>query len=233
LNKYYHALTLGRESKSILNITWKEAFSTRSFTLKFVIGWILLITILSVYPYFFAYIQERQGVQIDDWLLAAIPPVDFSGLVFGVIAVTTLIGLFRTLQHPYLFLVLLWGYIFLNISRVITILLVPLEPPVGLMPMTDPLAFPFYGQGGSINKDLFYSGHTGTIFLLYLVLQKKWEKQIALVFTILIGVLLLVQHIHYTIDVLCAPLFVYLLYIWAKRFSHYKIQERHLSKNKD
>jgi hypothetical protein len=225
-------LTIGKESKSILNISWREAFSTKSFTIKFVVGWILLLTILGLYPYYFAYIQARPGTQLNDWLLAAIPAVDFSGLVFGIIAVTTLLGLFRTLQSPYLFLVLLWGYLFLNISRVITIFLVPLEPPIGLMPMTDPLAFPFYGQGGNINKDLFYSGHTGTIFLLYLVLQKKWEKRVALAFTVLIGVLLLVQHIHYTVDVLCAPVFVYFLYIWAKKLAHYHIHENHLTKNK-
>ena len=223
-------LTIGRESKSILKITWKEAFLTKSFTIKFVFGWVLLISILSVYPYYFAYIQSRQGTVLQDWLLALIPSTDLSDLVLGIIVVTTLLGLFRTLQSPYLFLILLWGYLFLNISRIISIYLVPLEPPIGLMPMTDPLAFPFYGQGGKINKDLFYSGHTGTIFLLYLVLQKKWEKRVALIFTVLIGALLLVQHIHYTVDVICAPVFVYFLYIAAKRFALSDVRENHLIK---
>ena len=231
MNKFLLMLTIGKESKSILNITWREAFSTKNFTVKFVIGWILLISILSIYPYYFAYIQNRPGYPLRDPLLELIPSIDLSNFVFGVIAVTTLLGLFRTLQSPYLFIVLLWGYIFLNISRIITIYLVPLEPPVGLMPMTDPLAFPFYGQGGNINKDLFYSGHTGTMFLLYLVLQKKWEKRVALACTVIIGILLLVHQINYIIYFFFAPGIVYFLYIWARKFSHSQVQENHLLKN--
>jgi len=48
-------------------------------------------------------------------------------------------------------------------------------------------------------------------------LRKKREKLIALIATLSVGVLLLVQHIHYTIDVVIAPLFVYIVYVLAKR----------------
>jgi hypothetical protein len=200
-------------------LTWKESWKTNSFKAKLIGGVILLFTILGLYPYFFAFIQEREGPVLNDWLLASIPTVDVSTLVLALISITTILGLFRTLQSPYLFLVLLWGYNLMSLSRVITITLVPLSPPIGLTPMTDPLAFPFYGQGGNITKDLFYSGHTGTIFLLYLVLKKKWERRVALASTFLIGILLLLQHIHYTIDVVAAPFFVYCLYLLAKEIS--------------
>jgi hypothetical protein len=203
------------------NIKWKQAWKSNAFRVKLIGGSILLLTILALYPHFFAFIQKRNGPVLDDWLLASLPSIDVSTLVLALILITTVLGLFRTLQSPYLFLVLLWGYNLMSISRVVTITLVPIDPPMGLTPMTDPLAFPFYGQGGNITKDLFYSGHTGTIFLLYLVLQKKWEKRIALVSTFCIGILLLLQHIHYTIDVVSAPFFVYCFYLLAKEISAY------------
>jgi len=69
----------------------------------------------------------------------------------------------------------------------------------------------FYG-GKFLTKDLFFSGHTSIQFLSFLCLQKKSDKVLALISTILVASLVLVQHVHYTIDVLAAPLFTWLSY---------------------
>ncbi|HEX3386290.1 MAG TPA: phosphatase PAP2-related protein, partial [Mucilaginibacter sp.] len=61
-------------------------------------------------------------------------------------------------------------------------------------------------------KDLFFSGHTSTMVLIYLCLQKRTDKLIALIAAFAVACLLLVQHIHYTIDVLAAPVVVYPCY---------------------
>ena len=203
-------------TQKILELSWKNAWSRAGFRKMFVSGIVMLSAILLFYPYFFEFVQNRKGVVLHDWLLAYLPSLDVSGYIFFLICITVLLGLFRSLQSPYLFLIFLWGYILLNLSRLVTIALVPLEPPIGLLALADPIAFPFYGQQG-ITKDLFYSGHTGTLFLIYFIVQNKWEKLLVLICTILIGFLLLIQHIHYTIDVIAAPLFVYGIYVLAKR----------------
>ncbi|MFX7751990.1 phosphatase PAP2-related protein, partial [Acinetobacter baumannii] len=91
----------------------------------------------------------------------------------------------------------------------ITISLVPLNPPQGLIPLIDPLTNIFYG-GKFISKDLFYSGHTATLFLMSLCLQKQSEKILALIASIAVAVMVLIQHVHYSIDVLAAFPFAYL-----------------------
>lgn len=208
-----------KERNIVLPLKWSSAWTDAGFTVKFVAGAVILALILTCYPYFFAFIQNRQGLLVNDVVLASIPPTDVSGVILTLICITTFLGLFRTLQTPSLFLVFLWGYVFMSLSRMITISLFPLEPPIGLIPLADPIAFPFYGHkaNGLITKDLFYSGHTGATFLIYLVLVKKWEKLFALCATIAVGLLLMIQHVHYTIDVLVAPFFVYLLYLLAKK----------------
>ena len=83
-----------------------------------------------------------------------------------------------------------------------TITLFPLEPPAGLIGLVDPLSNFFYGHDKFITKDLFFSGHTSTMFLLYFCLVKPVDKRIALLVTVLVACLLLVQHVHYSVDIL-------------------------------
>ena len=72
-----------------------------------------------------------------------------------------------------------------------------------------------------ITHDLFFSGHTTTVFLVFLCLKKKWDRIYVLTASIVLGMLLLAQHVHYTIDVLAAPVFTYAVYrlmlIFTKR----------------
>ena len=207
-------------SRYKLDINWKTAWASPSFRCMFLSGLVLLTIVLFFYPYFFDFVQHRKGVVLNDWILAVLPSVDVSAFIFTLICITVLLGLFRSLQSPYLFLIFLWGYLLINLSRLVTITLVPLEPPIGLMSLADPIAFPFYGQQG-ITKDLFYSGHTATLFLVFLVVRKKWEKALTLACTILIAISLLIQHIHYTLDVLSAPFFVFGIYVLSKRIVLY------------
>ena len=130
-------------------------------------------------------------------------------------AVLTLI---RCIQQPSIFLMFLWGFILLSFSRMISIIAVPLNPPDNLLELIDPISNTFYGSK-FVTKDLFYSGHTATQFLMFLCLKNKLDKLATLISTFLIGALVLVQHIHYTIDVLAAPLLTYLVFILVKKIT--------------
>ncbi len=121
----------------------------------------------------------------------------------------------NALIDPNIFILFLWSFIFLTISRLLTIYFVPLNPPNDLIPLVDPISNRFYG-GGFVTKDLFYSGHTSTQFLMFLCFKNKNLKLAALLSTIAIGILVLIQHIHYTIDVISAPLFAYAVFVIAK-----------------
>jgi membrane-associated phospholipid phosphatase len=69
-----------------------------------------------------------------------------------------------------------------------------------------------------MTKDLFFSGHTATVFLLFLNSQTKLWKNVFLTLTILVGFCVLIQHVHYTVDVIAAPFFGYGAFVIARGF---------------
>lgn len=115
----------------------------------------------------------------------------------------------RAAQNPQLFLIYVWSYFLLLIMRVLTIALVPLDPPAGLIPLVDPVSNFFYGEK-FVTRDLFFSGHTSAVFLMFLCLKSKTDKLMGLIATIVVGFLLMVQHVHYSMDVFGALVFAWI-----------------------
>lgn len=106
--------------------------------------------------------------------------------------------------------------------------LVPLDPPIGIIPLRDPFVEGFFYDDKVLVKDLFFSGHTSNMVLLTLFMDIKWLKNILILASIIVGYLLLVQHVHYAIDVFAAPFFAYLAYRLSTKWSKYLVQRFHL-----
>jgi membrane-associated phospholipid phosphatase len=97
------------------------------------------------------------------------------------------------------------------IFRAIAMYITPFEAPVTLLPLNDPFV-QLFGQGNILEKDLFFSGHTATLFLLFLLMEKRILKVAFLIFTLVVGISVILQHVHYSIDVFAAPFFAYTSY---------------------
>jgi membrane-associated phospholipid phosphatase len=192
-------------------VFWADAWANKSFKIKFFVGLFLVAVTLSLYPLFFDYIEQRNGIVLNDFFLQKLPAKNVSIPVFSIIWGMGALMVYRIFRSPRIAINTIWCFLFIAISRVASISLCHLNPPVDLIPLVDPLSNTFYG-GKFITKDLFYSGHTATQFLMFLCLEKKSDKFFALISTILIGILVLIQHVHYTLDVVTAPLFAYLCF---------------------
>jgi membrane-associated phospholipid phosphatase len=203
-------------------ISWSEAWQHRSFRNKTFVALVLVAIILFLLPSFFALIEKREGMVLQDFVLDRIPAMDVSIPTFIIIWSVVLLVIYRIYQNPTLFLVFIYGFILMCITRVLTISLLPLNPPPGLIALNDPITNIVYGgKGIFITKDLFYSGHTGNMFLFFLCLQAKWDKIIALAASFLVAFLVMVQHIHYSIDVIAAFIFTYFIYLGAKKVAFF------------
>jgi hypothetical protein len=205
-------------NQSEIKKVWRDAISDSFYKKRLLSGSIIWTAILIAFPFFFNFIETRDGIILNDFIISKLPAYDVSIPTFIIIWSMFLLFLNRALYNPELLLLFLWGFIFLSISRFISIYLIPLNPPEQLIALRDPITNIFYGKKhGFITKDLFYSGHTSTQFLMCLCFTKKSDKLLALISTILIGFFVLIQHVHYTIDVLAAPFLTYFVFLLSKK----------------
>jgi len=195
---------------------WKSNLQSSDYRKKLIVGLILISFILLSLPFFYQAIEKRNGISFNDYLLGWLPAYDLSLFIFVVIWSMALLTFSRFRQDPSIFLTFLWGFILINLSRFITIGLLPLNAPADLIPIQDPISNHFYGPK-FVTKDLFFSGHTAAMFLMFLCLKKKTDKILALLATIMIGIAVLLQHVHYTLDVVMAPVITYFLWIGSKK----------------
>ena len=192
---------------------WARAWQQPAFRGQLRVALALGATLAVGLPRYFALLQVRPGRVLPDALLAHLPPHDVSGLTFALLYLSVLLALEHLLRRPAAFLRVLWAYCFTHLLRVGTLALAPLNPPLGLLLLHDPLIDQlFYPAAVPITKDLFFSGHTATVALLALAVRSPWRRRALALAAGLIGALLLIQHVHYTYDVLAAPLFAALSY---------------------
>ncbi len=194
---------------------WKETFRNRKFRVEFVITFLLLIFILRTLASFLNFVEARDGVTLNDPLLNLFEPIDLTWLTFGLIYVSLFTALYFFIKKPALLITALQSYILLIAFRIIAMYFLPLNPPNKMISLSDPFV-EFFGTGQLLTKDLFFSGHTATLFLLFLLAEKKQLKVFFLVSTIIVAVSVLSQHVHYSIDVFAAPFFAYCSFIIIK-----------------
>jgi len=215
LRKFLQFITMFFSNDSKIEaLTWKTALKDDFFKIRLIIVSIVFIAILCVFPLFFQHIEQRDGKLLKDFIIDNVKPLDVSIPIFICIWGITTLVIVRCIKQPQLFLTSLYSFTILTLFRMVTISLVPLNPPHGLIPLVDPISNFFYGKSHFVTKDLFFSGHTSSQFLYFLCLTRKQDKMFALLSTIIVGSLVLVQHVHYTVDVVAAIPLTYLCF-WA------------------
>ena len=197
---------------------WSVAWQSGPFRRAVKTGIGLFVGLLLIWGPFCQHIEARKGIVLNDWLLNRVPAHDVSLPIFIIIWSIGGLTIYRLFKDADMFSRLIWAYILVFVTRMITISVVRLDAPLGLIELADPLSNVFYGSGAPfITKDLFYSGHTSILILMALCLKKPTDKGLAFLGAGTVGVLLLVQHVHYTVDVLAAPFFSYTTYVVAGR----------------
>lgn len=164
-------------------------------------------------------VEARKGAVLADPFLALFTAVDLTWpafvLIWGGLAVAFVLLLFE--PRGLFFGCRAYGLVAL--FRLATIWLTPLDPPAGMVFLHDPFVEFFVPAGFTPTRDLFFSGHTATATILALVAPRRWARVLIWISVALIAACVLLQKVHYTIDVVAAPPFAWAAFSLARRFT--------------
>jgi hypothetical protein len=187
---------------------WRAAWRTRGFRARVLVTLPALAIVLFVLSRFLLFVELRHGSILADPVLRLVPPHDVTWLTFGFIYAGLVGGLMVLARHPERCVLAFQTYVIMAVFRIVAMVLMPLDPPATMLALKDPFV-EFFGTGTTLTRDLFFSGHTSTLFLLYLVMPSKITRALFLVCVAGVAACVIIQHVHYAIDVFAAPFFAY------------------------
>lgn len=194
---------------------WQKALSQARFRWLLVLSFGFAIASVKLVVNELHVAELRPGVVLSDPILATLPVVDLSIPIFVIEYGCALAVLAMLATRPVRFAVGILGYGIVIFLRAISIALVPLDPPPDLVLLVDPIAA-VVGGGPQFTKDLFFSGHTSAMMMFTLTAPKVWARWVFGGFTVAIGVMLMIQRVHYAVDIFVAPVMAYVAWRGAR-----------------
>jgi len=195
--------------------TYSSHFSNKNFVWSFVASFVLLIISLFVNFYAGSYATRVASSPVTDIILSNIPTFNVDDIfIYGPWIFWIFIALV-TIAKPHRIPFMVKNIALFVFIRSFFITLTHIGPfPTSILVSSTKLATDFTFGG-----DLFFSAHTGLPFLMALVFWKqKILRYIMLATSVLFGVVVLLGHLHYTIDVFAAFFITYSIYAIACKF---------------
>ena len=204
-------------------MNWKTFFQNSKTRTEFILTIILIVPLLIAFSQFLLFVEARNGVILNDPILKIFNPIDLTWFIFSLIYISLILFIISSIKDPNKIMIALQSYGLMVIFRIIAMYITPFDAPQKLILLNDPFV-QLFGKGNILTKDLFFSGHTATLFLLYLLTDNRKLKLFFLSATILVGFSVLLQQVHYSIDVFVAPFISYGSYRIIKKLHIQKIQ---------
>ncbi len=199
-----------------LKLNWKNYFRINRNRNFFISTLIFVSLILFFFTNFLQFVENREGFSFRDPILVLFNPIDLTWLIFAMIYSGLIFALISLFKSPRILSTALLTYGIMVLIRIISMYSLPLNPPENMIALEDPFV-EFFGGGKTLTKDLFFSGHTATSFIFYLTSVNKKIKMLFLILTVIMGISVLLMHVHYTVDVVVAPLASFTSYRISKK----------------
>lgn len=190
-------------------MTWKETFHTPR--MRWAIAFCLVSVLIMFFyiPYFYReIINPKEGFILNDSVLSILVPQNLSLPIFIILYLAVIQTVFSYWNEPQVFVLGAATYCAVNLVRAFTMYALTLEPPTGMILLADPISSVLYPDNG-FAKDLFFSGHISTMVILVLIEKRRAAKFAKIAGATLMALFLAWQHVHYTIDLLAAPIITY------------------------
>jgi len=180
------------------------------FEYKYLILMSLIIVVISAFVDYFSgiYVSKAKVAYVPDLILDHIGPFDVSFFyIYGYLTLCFTLFLYPLLFHIRTLHVVISQFSFLVMLRALFILFTHLQTPPDAIPLT----FPWIFKTLSFQNDMFFSGHTAIPFLGFFLFKGK-IRYFFFFGSIFMGIVVLLTHGHYSIDVFSAFFITYCCY---------------------
>ncbi len=191
---------------------WRD----KKFLISVGVSFLFLIAAIVISFFAITYATESASSPVTDIILSNIPVFDVDGIfVYGPMFFWVLIVGYLIFFEPKKIPFALKSIALFIIIRSVFIILTHIGPfPTRLQ--ID--ASGIFGILFSSGNDFFFSGHTGLPFLMALVFwDNKCLRNLCIAVSIFFGAIVLMAHLHYSIDVLAAFFITYTIFHVAQK----------------
>jgi hypothetical protein len=172
-----------------------------------------------------SYVHVTAGAKVPDLLLDKIPPVDLSFLfVYGYMVLLMVLFLYPAFFRVRMVHVVAIQFSVLLMLRSVFMIFTHLETPAGSVAVS----FPGLFENLYFENDMFFSGHTAMPFIGFYVFRRSPLRYFFLVGALVMGIVVLAMHLHYSIDVFAAFFMTYCSYKMGQRLLR-KLDPMHLA----
>lgn len=194
---------------------YRDCLATRTFVRSVLLASIAFIASVIVNFYAGLYATHRASNPVSDIVLSNVGPFDLGELfvlgTFALVAFIAAVLVWRPARIPFALYSLALFYlvraIFVSLTHIGS---VPIHPTEDFGYLVNTFFF-----GG----DRFFSGHTGAPFLMALVSwSERWLRIVFLAVSVFFGAVVLLAHLHYTIDVAAAFFVAYGVFRMVQRY---------------
>ncbi len=192
----------------------KRYLSNGNFIFLALSAVVFLVLSLVVNWYAGLYATESASNAVTDVVLSNVRVYDVDGLfIYGTIAFWAFV-FFMCIREPNILPFTVKSIALFVVIRAVFISLTHIGPFPSQM-VVDSNVMAKFAFGG----DLFFSGHTGLPFLMALIFWKRFYLRVLFIASsVTFGIVVLLAHLHYTIDVLSAFFITYTIYHIAEKF---------------
>ena len=192
---------------------YKKYFTDKKFVASFVSGAILLTISLITQFFVSGYVARSSSFSVTDIVLSNTRVYAVGGIFVWGSVVLFLFGIIVCLKHINYAPFVMKSVALFTLIRSVFVSLTHISP----FPTHAIISSPFFQKeafyGIFTGNDLFFSGHTGIPFLLALIFwENKNLRFIFLGFSAMFAIVVLLGHLHYSIDVLSAFFITYSIF---------------------
>lgn len=202
---------------------WRQLLKIRWLVLFFIVSILAIVTSLRFNAVTGRYADRTAGYPVPDLILDQLPVVDLEWLiVWGYLGLLAFAIVAILIYEPENFPFALMTVALFIAIRAGFVTLTHLSPPADAIQPD----FQFQVLNRiSFSNDLFFSGHTGFSFLVFLLIRKQWVRYFFLAASFVMGAAVLLTHLHYSIDVFAAFFITYAIYKLSERlFGRWRLE---------